>query len=409
MYKPFNGHFHLKAGRGGSTSIRRLEEVDIETFYKTALMAANEAVSDRGSPSAMAHYVYNSPNTLDRAIENMFHLIECRNIILWVVQSVETMEKASYCGDFISILVIDPAGHNVARLLPIQCNKIKQLATAFENSLSQVMGLPHSTTLFDTEMTFAKEISEVCQELFSELGLDVPVAHCTELWRCAVHVLDMAVLSYAGAHTQFFGTSGFRCFTLPGPFLEKQHFIFRRRSFLCLDGFLGGKQAWVLEWYHPDAPQINIPPLYLSADATTFADIWGPMWKTCALRNGQADNDHILRYSIGNGVILPWNVPSSDFQNSISRRKNEVLCHWVSDKDSGEIGDVVGSSGVPLRPNDILLIGASVKLQYNPRCNLSMDEIKQRLRDANSLFELGTMKNTRILDSEAVQIQIGPS
>lgn len=409
MYEPFNGRFHLKAGRGGSTSIRRLKEVDIEKFYEEALIAANQAVSDRGSTSAMAHYVYNSPNTLDRAIENMFHLVECRNIILWVMQSVEAMEKASYCGDFISILVIDKAGHNVARLLPIQCHKIRQLATAFEDCLSQVIGLHRFTTFLDTEMTFAKELSKVCQELLSGLGLNVPVAHRTELWRCAVHVLDVAVLSYAGAHTQFFSTTGFKCFTLPGPFLEKQHFMFRRRSFLCLDGFLGGKQAWVLEWYHPDVSQINLPPLYLSADATTFADIWGPMWKVCALRNGQVDNDHILQYNIGNGVILPWSLPSSDSQSSISCRKNEVLCHWVSDKGSGEMGDVVGSSGVHLQPNDVLLIGASAKLNYNPRCNLSTDKLKQRLRDANSLFELGTMKNTRILDSEAVQIQIGPS
>ncbi len=396
-------------GHGGSTSLRRLKDVDIKAFYEEVLGVANEAVSQTGSLSATVHYAYNPLNSLDRAIENMFHLIECRHIIFWVMQSVEAMERASYCGDFISILVIDKAGHDVARLLPIRCHKIKQLATAFETCLSQLIGLDRSTTLFDIEMTFAKEISEVCQELLSGLGLDAPVAHCTELWRRAVHVLDVAVLSYAGAHTQFFSTTGFKCFTLPGPFLEKQPFMFRQRSFLCIDGFLGGKEAWVLEWYKPDAPQLNLPYLYLSADATTFADIWGPMWKTCALHNGQADNDQILRYSVGNGVILPWNLPSSDSQNPISCRKDEVFCHWVSEKDIGEIGDLIGSSGVPLHPSDILLIGASAKLQYNPRCNLSTGEIKQRLRDANSLFELGTMKKTRVLDSEAVQIQIGPS
>ena len=57
-------------------------------------------------------------------------------------------------------------------------------------------------------MTFANEVSEICRDLLSELSLDVSVMHCTEILRCAVHVLDIAVLSYAGAHTQFFGMTG---------------------------------------------------------------------------------------------------------------------------------------------------------------------------------------------------------
>jgi len=257
-------------------------------------------------------------------------------------------------------------------------------------------------------MTFANEVSEICRDLLSELSLDVSVMHCTEILRCAVHVLDIAVLSYAGAHTQFFGMTGIKCITLPGPFLEKQHFMFRRRSFLCLDKFLGGQEAWVLEWYHPEAPQLSLPPLYLSTDATTFGDIWGPMWKTCALLNGQADHNHILRYSVGNGVILPWNLPSPDSQDSISSQKGEVFCHWISDKDIGETGSLVESSEAHLHPDNILLIGASMKLHDNPSCNLSTNENKQRLRDAGSLSELGTMKNTKVVDSETVQIQVGP-
>jgi hypothetical protein len=325
------------------------------------------------------------------------------------MESVEAMEMASYCGTIISVLVMDKTGHNVARLLPIQCSKIKQLATAFESCLSQLVHLHHSTVLVDTEMTFANEVSEVCRDLLFELGLDVASMRCTEIWRCAVHVLDIAVLSYAGAHTRLFGMTGDTCITLPGPFLETQYFVFRRRSFSCLGEFLGGQEAWVLERYHPKAPRLGLPPLYLSTDVTTFGDIWGPLWKTCALLNGQADHDHILRYSVGNGVILPWNRPSSDIQDSISSQKGEVFCHWISDKDIGEIGNLAESSGELLHPDNILLIGASMKLQDNPHCILSTNESKQRLRDAGSLSELGTMKSARIVDSEVVQIQVGLS
>jgi len=117
MHKPFDGHFHLKVGYGGSTSLRRLNVGEIESFYEGVLNFANEALSHISSPSTREHY--NTKNTLDRAIENMFHLIECRNIILWVVESVEAMEAASYCGTVISMLVMDKTSHNVARLLPI--------------------------------------------------------------------------------------------------------------------------------------------------------------------------------------------------------------------------------------------------------------------------------------------------
>jgi hypothetical protein len=91
------------------------------------------------------------------------------------------------------------------------------------------------------------------------------------------------------------------------------------------------------------------------------------MWKSCALVNGQADHDRILRYNVGNGAILPWNHPSSDSHGSVSIRKDEIFCHWMSDNDRGEIGNLDKSSGQTLHPENILLIGASMMLQYKSR------------------------------------------
>jgi hypothetical protein len=329
------------------------------------------------------------------------------------MESVEAMETASYCGSFISILVIDKARHNVARLLPIECSKIKHLVATFEACLSKLISRHPSIGLTDVNMTFAKDVTTVCRDLLTSLDLDLPVQgtemRFTEIWRCAVHVLDMAVLSYASAHTQYFGTTKLKYITLPGIFLEKQYFMFRRRSFLCVSEFLGGQEAWVLERYHPNAPQLDLPPLYLSTDAATFGDIWGPMWKSCGVLNGAADYNQILRYNVGNGVIIPWNLPSSGFKESISVQKGEKFCHWISDKAIGDVDNLANSSGQTLHPDNILLIGASYKLQYNPRCRLSTGDVTQRLRDSGSCSELGTMKNKRVVDSETVQIQLGPS
>lgn len=238
MHKPFDRQTHVKVPYAGITPLRRLNAVDVQHYFNKVIDLANQAASEIASPSTTEHY--NAHHRLDRGIENLLHLISCRNIILWVLESVEAMGKASYCGIHISMLVIDNTRDDVARLLPIECSKIKQLAKAFEACLYDVLSLHPSMPLFDTEMPIANGVSEVCRDILSELGLNVPVKHFTELWRCAVHALDVAVLSYAGAHTQFLGGTRFNSITLPGPFLEAQYFMFRRRSFLCLGEFLGG-------------------------------------------------------------------------------------------------------------------------------------------------------------------------
>ena len=379
---------------------------DIKVFYEQVLSLANEKADRMAHMSIGEHY--HGELMFGPAIQNMFHLIECRHIMLWVMESVEAMEAASYCGAAISLIVADKTCLDVARLLPVQCSKIKQLASSFENCLSQLMSLDISTALFDTEMTFANEASKGCRGLLRELGLDVPVAHCTQLWRYAVHMLDMAVLSYTGAHTESYGMTRIACINIPGPFLEKQYLTFRRRSFLCLGEFLGGREAWVFEFYHPDAPRVGFPSMYLSTNATTFGDIWGPMWKVCASINGQPDPDHILRYSVGNGKILPWKLHSSNERTLVSRRRNEIFCHWISDRDTDEIGNFEESSGESLQPDDILLIGARVKLKNNLGCHLSVIESKQRLKDSGSLSEFGTMKSKRVVDSETFLLQVTP-
>lgn len=222
-------------------------------------------------------------------------------------------------------------------------------------------------------------------------------------------MLDMAVLSYAGAHTESFGRSTGGSIDLPGSFFQTNYFTFRRRSFLCLDQFLGGKEAWVLEKYTTDKHQnSSLPKLYLSTNATTFGDIWGPMWKSCEISNGEADENHILLYSVGNGVILPWSRSSFNSDHSSSNRKDEKFCHWISDKDFNDNCYPDLLSGEHLFPENMLLIGASLKLDYNSQCAMSVAACKQGFRDSGALSELGTAKSRRIVESKSVLLQVGP-
>jgi hypothetical protein len=336
----------------------------------------------------------------DRTIDHFVHLIECRNIISAVWESVKEMRSAAYCGEYISLLVLDHTRRGVARLVRIECSWIEELAFAFEACVFQVLSSDPAAVLFDTVSTIANDVSEACRKLFANLDIRVPntAARLKDIWHCAVHVLDVAVLSYSSAHTQFLGKDKVISASLPGTFLETQYFRFCRRSFSCLREFLGGQEAWVLELILPDIRQVDPTHLSLLTDAETFGDIWGPMWKSCVFGN----EERIIQYNVGNGVILPWKNPSP---TALEVRKGEVFCHWMSDKEHRDHKGFADSSH--LHENDTLLIGATVRLAANGQCRSSTTQQMQILRDSRALSEPGTIRNGRILNSEIVQVQVG--
>lgn len=106
------------------------------------------------------------------------------------------------------------------------------------------------------------------------------------IWRAISHSLDLAVISYCGAHLEGFDqrylghqfqslsifSTIFRDFG-PCPTLQ-------RRTLKCLDGFLEGEQVWVLHTHGPPPNPLASQPLYLRTTIEAFADIWGPVWKS---------------------------------------------------------------------------------------------------------------------------------
>jgi hypothetical protein len=356
--------------------------------------------------------------------EHLYHLIECHTVILEVAKSINSMMKASYCGPKISMLVIDNSRLNVARLVNIECKKVQRLADDFKQQLWQVIRKSKNDwnsyhVLLDSSLAIIVK----CQEIFDDLGLEFDCGNPCNIWRSTVHVLDMAVLSYVGAHVQSFGKSIAESIMLPSlqnaSFLEPETpftIIFRRMSFLCLGEFLGDQKAWVCELQKFFGP-ITLreiaqePALYLSCDAETFADVWGPMWSS-RLEN---DLDRILHYNVGNGLIIPWKEPAyADLEFSNPRdvghceiKANETLCHWISDKDSKDDSNLRNSTGKSLSRDDILLIGACVRLKRNDSCERSLGAVKEYLKDWGPLHELGTIKRSRYKESETVQAQVG--
>jgi hypothetical protein len=375
-----------------SAPFKICENEAIKTYYKqAAATVATDSASLPTSPQPRRSYV--------RALEHLFHFIECRNVILNVVSNISEMRRELYCQEKISLLVLDESRDQVARLLPVSVEEIKNLAIAFEEELYKILHQNFSTVLTMSYFNDSLEVTRQCTQLLSRLGLRRTVFFFSfEIWRSTVHTIDLAVLSYAGAHIQPFDSEYLHgtldTISVLRPFIARDQIVVRRRSFLCLHQFFGGQKAWVFE----KRSSMNSTPLYLSTDAQTFADIWGPMWMSCSKEDGK-----IFRYNVGGGGITPWSsVPSLDTKAS------EVFCHWaLSAENVGDERDIEHGMRPTLRLNDILLIGASTKLSLNPTCASSLESIEKRLRDSGCLSVPDTRPRTRYCEGESVLVQVG--
>lgn len=83
---------------------------------------ANENTVGGGVSEAGEHYT--NHQMYHRAIEDWTHLVECRNIISAVWESLQQMRSAHYCEEFISLLVLDRTRASVAKLVRIECSRI---------------------------------------------------------------------------------------------------------------------------------------------------------------------------------------------------------------------------------------------------------------------------------------------
>lgn len=349
-------------------------------------MTAPLGISER--PHAVINAMY------DRILMQLKHLIECRNIMSRVWANIRLMKEAQFCADFISLIVLDRTRHNVARLVRIDCSTIEQLTAEFETCLDQTVWDQPRKVLGGSIITYAKDVSATCRQFLTNAGLEFQGMFMEDLWRCAVHLLDIAVVSYASTHTRKLAGDNVTAVELPGPFFETQYYIFRRRKFSCLGDFLGGQEAWVLEdhgnWHShfskhslDSTKHLDLPPLYLSTDAVTFGDIWGPMWKRFTI-GGVGD---IISYDVGGGTIIPWHLPSLDV---VKVEKGEIFCHWMA-RTEEYVDDNRAASKMFLE-TDVLLIGAPIQLRRNRGCHVSSKEIKKQLRNNEAISQMGAAR-----------------
>ncbi|EPE37115.1 hypothetical protein GLAREA_09278 [Glarea lozoyensis ATCC 20868] len=412
-----SGTFSLDLEDKVSIFLREKYRFELEITYHDFKLKAREDNNPRAPEPEIVGFMQTQlghgitdvdQSSLVSGANDMLHYIECWSAIARVAKNIKALKAASFCGSFISILVIDKARQDVARLIPIDCNKIEDLASAFDLVFQDFRGRRGFVSESDEYFT-PMMLSELSKSILSDLDLNLSPMSVAEEWRCAVHILDMVVLSYAGAHTQPLGASQTRHIHLPGQFIDKHCVTFRRRAFSCIGTFLNREEAWVLEPYDKKAPSEDLSPIYLATNIITFSDIWGPAWKSCAVVEDKARPSTIVRYNVGNGVIIPLSRLLARNEDCPQILEGEVLCHWCPNNYLGENLVKSESARLYLHPDDVLLIGANLRIQYNRSCQSSVQDLTQSLRDSGSLSEFGTLKRRRELDTEVLTMQVGPS
>ena len=366
---------------------------------------------------------------------DLLEILECRNVNAHTYSNLKRLQLDGFCMQKFSILTIDAHRHNVARLLPIDTQQLLQILEEIESVLKRIAGFARNApfTTSSAKVLLARALEEqdnmllcvpCCTNFLDMLGLvlaspsDTKTSpSITTVLRLVVNTVDLAVVSYAGAHLsrfdeEFLGEDIVDLDVL-GPFdslLKSQipSIKLSRCHLQCLDSFHNSQPVWVFslcDW----KPRGH---LFLSTKVEEFADIWGPLWKVV----DPEVHTLCIRYAVGNGFIYKWKS-----QKATPRlHENETLCHWISnitiegcseDSPTAEklvFPDIVDEA---LDGDEILLIGAVAagceRLTTNRKCSFDLEKARSALDHDGKVQMLGTVKEHLYKDSETYQLLAG--
>jgi hypothetical protein len=352
-------------------------------------------------------------------IEEELFLLECLEVLRRSYANVLRLQRAGFCGEYITVAAQDWMRPQVVRLSRVFVDSIHQLCCEFRR---KSWGL---TEVIDTKASFEeryKSVNEGCRSIISEMGLPLqpprgPLQQMAE-WQATVQAIDLAIVSYAGTHirpftweVKFQADKDQGYLKLPIQFAsyhpatklpEVSQIFLRRRRLLCLDAFLGGREIWVFQ----RGDDMSNQGLYLSTGLEELTDLWGPSWRL--FRN--AEPDHIQSIEIGNGCIIPWSTSRATDDVTVvpDTTGSEVYCHWVFSLDWNS--DEVERCQQDLDrkyflESDTFLIGVPDGLRVNPDCNPSREEMiwkKTRLEESEALHPPNTSYSRRYKDSHSI-------
>lgn len=128
----------------------------------------------------------------------------------------DRLQDAGYCGSYISILAADNCRENVIRLVPIPFINIAILLSGFVDTLREILiedSFHHTDSEASTHATAGlNPVRDLVNLCVDTLQLVIPISREDIVeWqymaaiRLTVHLIDLGVLSYAGAHLNYFG------------------------------------------------------------------------------------------------------------------------------------------------------------------------------------------------------------
>jgi tetratricopeptide (TPR) repeat protein len=386
--------------------------------------------------------VYHEASMVNSAFaEDLRGVLESRNVIVKAYLNLKRLQLDGFCVQKFSVLVVDPSRYNVARLLPIEIGQILHLVHEVESVLRKVADFSKTTASVSTASTeelFLQALGKqgdpfasvpLCKKFLINFGLTVEAPSTSSFGtfrfqvplaiRLVVNTIDLAVLSYTGAHLGRFDQEylgeDISVIDVLAPFTGGDgpnipSIKLRRCPLQCLGSFHDNQPVWVFssnDWEPPGS-------LFLSTQVEDFADIWGPLWKAIDCEK----LDTYSRYVVGNGSIFKWQP--TNLTPPLSH--GEVLCHWVSDHELEKEPELnPGSDQVFLanrvRSNfdgmETMLIGAVVagceRLWANKRCDIDLAKARAQIKDEGRLRMLGVVEEHKYRDSETYQLQVGHS
>ncbi|CZR54961.1 uncharacterized protein PAC_04846 [Phialocephala subalpina] len=331
----------------------------------------------------------------------IWYLFHCYRAMRNIFSNAVKLQREGYCSAYISLLNMESGRRgNCVRLIPLEVSEIGDLGLVFRDTVKKIDNAKEINEMLLTQRT--EPLTSLCRVLLSRLDLDVGEATSIRTWVTTVQVLDLAILTYSGAHIEPFDERyliGQTEFSLPMP-LELESFeyediqgpptvICRRRSLECLDAFLRGQQVWVFSLSSMDHGSEG--RLHLVTDVDTFADVWGPLWK----EHSSKEAKQIVRYRVGHGHIVPWPC-----QSGLTIEPGEIYCHWVAATEAYDTPEKRFDG------SETLVIGAPhVTLALN--CSCLNRRIKQHLNEYGLIQPLATSDPSRYVDSETVEVQAG--
>ena len=270
--------------------------------------------------------------------------VECRNALFDTCCCLRSLERTGFLVHCLSVLVLDVQRPPTINMIPIDPEMIYDLAQVFHKFVGH-MEVERGTP--SVAAVFLEFISAACNRIMQILGLPKPSQSTSDRysdarltvwnhlnwWRNTVRVLDLAAMSYIGAHID--DTMGFKLDEYRdslqiqdddwgSSWLRGIHF--QRRRLQCLSDALNNSEVWV---FNLEGTDTSGGASYLATKIRTLADIWGPVWRP----NGDKETTSYYKigrntsyYNIGGGSIVPWSPDS--IQHPVLKF-GERLAHWV--------------------------------------------------------------------------------